>query len=86
MVMSVTDARRRAIAETLELVRPALADGPSEEALATARGHMLKLAEQTELFPRSDFPLRREILRKLLLVSFVGGLVLAGALAVVDKT
>ena len=58
--MSVQVARRNAIAETLDHVRPALKDGASNGALETARSHMLRLAERADLFPRSDFPLPEE--------------------------
>ncbi len=55
--MNTLETRRKAIAVTLDCVRSALSAGPTEEALAAARAHMLSLAEHTDLFPRSDFPL-----------------------------
>ncbi len=55
--MGALQTRRQAITATLGHVRAALADGPTDAALSEARAHMLALAEQKELFPRTDFPL-----------------------------
>ncbi len=58
--MSVKQARTEAIAEALAKIRSELATGATDDALSNARGHLIALANQTELFPRSDFPLPDE--------------------------
>ena len=58
--MALLEARRNAIAETLDHVRAAMTDGATSAALDAARAHMLDLASRRELFPRSDFPLPEE--------------------------
>ncbi len=58
--MSVKQARTEAITEALAKIRNDLAAGTTDDALSTARDHLLALASKTELFPRSDFPLPEE--------------------------
>lgn len=58
--MSVKAARTHAISETLDKIRTEMAEGATDEALSNARAHLIALASQVELFPRSDFPLPEE--------------------------
>lgn len=58
--MSVKQARTQAISEALDKIRGEMANGVTDHTLAQARTHLLELAAQATLFPRSDFPLPEE--------------------------
>jgi len=55
--MSVKSERQRAIKETIDDIRTALAPGVSVETLEIAKSRLMRLCARSDLFPRSDFPL-----------------------------
>lgn len=55
--MQLKDRRNRAVSETINNIRGALADGPTITSLEQAKPILMSLCAQTELFSRTDFPL-----------------------------
>ncbi len=60
IAMSAKQARTEAIAEAVQKIRGEMAHGATDDALSRARTHLTALASQSELFPRTDFPLPEE--------------------------
>lgn len=55
--MPVKAERDQAIRQTINQIRPALAEGISVETLEIAKTRLMLLCARADLFPRSDFPL-----------------------------